>query len=63
MHARARKHYRVAKKELEPILADNGIYIPERQKTYAFGAAAFLMVLVLIQSIHLGYLLMSEHDA
>jgi hypothetical protein len=56
-----RKHYRVAKKELAPV-EENVIFIPEEQKSYAFAAAAFLMVLVLIQSVLLGFLIFSGHD-
>ncbi|MDR1642396.1 MAG: hypothetical protein LBT59_22120 [Clostridiales bacterium] len=62
MSARLRKHYRVARRETEPAVEENGIFIPEQQKTVAFGAALFLMVLVLVQSVLLGYLILSDHD-
>jgi hypothetical protein len=59
--ATKRKHYRVAKKELQPI-EENGIYIPEEHKTYAAIAALFLMVLVLVESVLLGYVILSGND-
>jgi hypothetical protein len=63
LSARLRKHYRVAKRETEqPVVEENGIFIPEEQKTVAFGAALFLMILVLIQSVLLGYLILSDRD-
>jgi hypothetical protein len=62
MSARLKRHYRLAKRDLEPAVEESGIFIPEQQKTVAFGAALFLMVLVLVQSVLLGYLILSDHD-
>ncbi|MDR1541623.1 MAG: hypothetical protein LBU32_27265 [Clostridiales bacterium] len=56
-----RKHYRVARKEIQPI-EDNGLYLSRDQKAAFSVTAIFLMLLVLIESVLLGYIIIRNYD-